>query len=286
MNYKIYQVSEDSVEVLENASTVTVGETGRGRVRATFHLPEHPPFKDGVLVVLRSPIGFRGWNAHTGFSLVAWRERKTPGVSWPEFPGQIVATGVIAQGDAGRMGSGEQLVAWMKPGDQFRIYIGGRRYGSPKAYYYRVDKDTIHVVSDQDLPLLSDEEQEKLFPGGGCVAKPPQVKLPPPQRFIAVVDTWEPTTGTYRITDVPVESLHKHTVGSSRPGGLWQICPHYLHYPPLRRLVEKLLAVEETMGKPAPLEPGQAVLVFTYLGGENYLYPERSISCRLVERLA
>ena len=52
------------------------------------------------------------------------------------FPGEILCEGIIAQGDAGRMGSGEQLVAIMPENIIFRTGYSGRLYGAPGAHYY------------------------------------------------------------------------------------------------------------------------------------------------------
>ena len=52
------------------------------------------------------------------------------------FPGEILCEGIIAQGDAGRMGSGEQLVAILPADTVFRTGYSGRLYGQPAAHYY------------------------------------------------------------------------------------------------------------------------------------------------------
>lgn len=52
------------------------------------------------------------------------------------FPGEILCEGIIAQGDAGRMGNGEQLVAIMPADAVFRTGYSGRLYGNPVAHYY------------------------------------------------------------------------------------------------------------------------------------------------------
>jgi hypothetical protein len=44
--------------------------------------------------------------------------------------------GICANGDAGKMASGEQLVAVMPRGVVFRTYYSGRLYGDPSAHYY------------------------------------------------------------------------------------------------------------------------------------------------------
>lgn len=55
---------------------------------------------------------------------------------WLPFPGEIITEGRIAQGDAGGMGSGQQLVAMMPKGVVFRTSYSGRLYGAPSAHYY------------------------------------------------------------------------------------------------------------------------------------------------------
>ena len=52
------------------------------------------------------------------------------------FPGEVLCEGIIAQGDAGRMGSGSQLVAVMPANVVFRTGYSGRLYGEPSAHYY------------------------------------------------------------------------------------------------------------------------------------------------------
>ena len=52
------------------------------------------------------------------------------------FPGEVLCEGTIAQGAAGRMGSGTQLVAVMPAGIVFRTGYSGRLYGAPSAHYY------------------------------------------------------------------------------------------------------------------------------------------------------
>ena len=122
------------------------------------------------ICIFRTKIGYRGGNSHTGdrkeeywvrewyasFSFpesVPMKERYT----WEEvqrysreylearfrrvldfhpFPGEILCEGIIAQGAAGRMGSGDQLVAVMPANTVFRTGYSGRLYGAPAAHYY------------------------------------------------------------------------------------------------------------------------------------------------------
>lgn len=140
-------------------SAITVGEVGRGRLLGV--LPTDYPIdseileadigltktnnaklvsqlinnKEECLVVLRTPIGFRGSNLHTG-------DRIAEG-SYANFPGKVLVKGCIAQGDAGRMGSGEQCIAVIKKGDVFRTAYSGRRYGAPGSHYHMFDGERI-----------------------------------------------------------------------------------------------------------------------------------------------
>ncbi len=68
------------------------------------------------------------------------------------FPGEILCEGVIAQGDAGRMGSGEQLVAILPENTVFRTGYSGRLYGQPAAHY--------HIFRGGQLLVATWEERE------------------------------------------------------------------------------------------------------------------------------
>lgn len=68
------------------------------------------------------------------------------------FPGEIISTGIIAQGDAGRMGSGEQFVAIMPADVVFRTGYSGRLYGHPAEHYY--------IFRDGQLLAVTLEERE------------------------------------------------------------------------------------------------------------------------------
>lgn len=125
------------------------------------------------ICVFRTQIGFRGGNSHTGdrkgeYWVPNWflgkgtKEKYTKEeaikateeynssaknkysfdtifskkLEFHPFPGEILCEGIIAQGEAGRMGSGRQLVAVMPAGVVFRTGYSGRLYGSPSAHYY------------------------------------------------------------------------------------------------------------------------------------------------------
>lgn len=68
------------------------------------------------------------------------------------FPGEIICTGIIAQGDAGRMGWGDQYVAVLPADTVFRTGYSGRLYGQPAAHYY--------IFRDGQLLAATWEERE------------------------------------------------------------------------------------------------------------------------------
>lgn len=61
-----------------------------------------------------------------------------------------LASGTIAQGDAGGMGSGSQIVAVMPVGRVFRASMSGRLYGQPGAYYYLHDGEKMSCMTWED----------------------------------------------------------------------------------------------------------------------------------------
>ena len=145
------------------------------------------------ICVLRTMIGYRGSNSHTG-DLKAeywvpnrvWRPdiadligeeklrftkdeaisiAKQLDFTWDfvferdaefhPFPGEILCEGVIAQGDAGRMGAGEQLVAVIPANTVFRTGYSGRLYGAPSEHYY-IFKDGELLAATLDERELTD----------------------------------------------------------------------------------------------------------------------------------
>jgi len=154
-------------------------QTSSGRPKlVVLPAPEGPD----ALVVLRTPIGFRGGNSHTGdrsgwycSGKIDWE--RTPcldGVQTPKplpapercpecgaevnityhpFPGRIILEGMIAQGAAGRMGCGKQLVAVIQPGTIFRTHYSGRLYGRPSAHYYFYDGEKLLSATWEERQL-------------------------------------------------------------------------------------------------------------------------------------
>jgi hypothetical protein len=127
---------------------------------------------DECIVVLKTGMGYRGGNTHTGDRfgwackecgnsykgqdpLVQPAPRECPmgtGVCgttsvYARFPGQELAKGIIAQGMAGAMGSGEQKIVVMPKDVVFRTEFFGRMYGQPGSYYYRFNGETIERLT-------------------------------------------------------------------------------------------------------------------------------------------
>lgn len=114
----------------------TVGTTKAGKPK--LFQTEDADTTEKCICVFRTRIGFRGGNSHTG-DRDGGTEKDFWGRECPTFypfPGEILCKGIIAQGAAGRMGSGEQLVAIMPAGIVFRTGYSGRLYGRPAAHYY------------------------------------------------------------------------------------------------------------------------------------------------------
>lgn len=153
-----------------------VGTTKAGKPK--LFQTEDADTLEKCICILRTKIGFRGSNSHTGdlkdeYYVPGWRPdieilgkevkekyTKEEAISvtkelsslvgreqqWDiifeikfeffPFPGEVLCKGIIAQGAAGRAGSGEQLVAILPADTVFRTGYGGRLYGKPAAHYY------------------------------------------------------------------------------------------------------------------------------------------------------
>ena len=74
-------------------------------------------------------------------------------IEFAPFPGEILVHGVIAQGGAGRMGSGDQYVAVIPKGVVFRTGYSGRLYGAPPAHYYLWDGQRLLAATWEERQL-------------------------------------------------------------------------------------------------------------------------------------
>ncbi|MBC7109074.1 MAG: hypothetical protein H5T41_09895 [Methanomassiliicoccales archaeon] len=193
---KIYEIKEEKIKppvvgvfTLSNGvkiPAITVGEKGRGRQCGVLpvklrkeslkkwkkdkkveihytrlsetrtHRPKIVETKnsensdeDHVILVLRSPIGFRGSNEHK------FERRVT-----------CLVEGVIAQGEAGRMGSGRQYVVVSPVPNKIKVSISGRRYGKPHGYIYTISREGVSVMTDKEAEILSEDDINELLLGG------------------------------------------------------------------------------------------------------------------------
>jgi hypothetical protein len=102
----------------KGTTTVEFGEIGQTKAgKPKLNSKAQPGDEDAVIVVMPTTIGFRGGNNHTGDRIgeeeyEEWGEKKTR-LTFDLFPGEIIVSGTIAQGDAGRMGSGSQYIGLM-----------------------------------------------------------------------------------------------------------------------------------------------------------------------------
>jgi len=126
-----------------------IGETRSGKPKL-LSLPSSENEEGEVICVFNTQIGFRGGNEHTGDI------DKSSGLVEP-FPGKIISSGVIAQGAAGRMGYGDQLVAIIPEHAVFRTAYSGRLYGEPAEHFFKVDDGQLLVAT------LEEREAADLF---------------------------------------------------------------------------------------------------------------------------
>jgi hypothetical protein len=111
------------------AARIGFTRTGRYKLIASSQPEDH----DKAIVVFRTSIGFRGGNHHDGAFVP-------------------LTSGVIAQGLAGRMGAGEQIVALIEANQVIKVRRSGRLYGAPPEHHY--------VLRDGQLIVATPEERE------------------------------------------------------------------------------------------------------------------------------
>jgi hypothetical protein len=166
------QLINENLEKFEKGEKIKIllgelGQTRSGNPKLIETLG--PASNEEALVVFRTHIGYRGHNAHGGdrmvepcpnrgkvigadyrgeCSLCGVKMKKLPNFDWEhppddglwdhhlEFPGKILVEGIIAQGLAGRMGHGKQIIALVPKGVVFSTQYSGRLYGAPSAHYY------------------------------------------------------------------------------------------------------------------------------------------------------
>ncbi len=155
-----------------------VGRTRSGRPKLLA--AQHATISESALLVLRTPIGFRGGNRHTG-DCTGWvcvcgatggtyeLPSKCPGCDAPrpmyrgdpgpsrqfaDMPGEQIAKGTIAQGLAGRAGHGTQMVLILPAGEWVRTVQTGRLYGREGTHYLCWDGERMLVLTPDERSIL------------------------------------------------------------------------------------------------------------------------------------
>lgn len=123
------------------------------------------------------------------------------------FPGETLISGTIAQGTAGNMGSGSQLVAILPKDVWFRTSYSGRLYGAQGSHYYRWDGENLSTMTWDERQTL-----EALVEDGAL----PTVAVPAP-----VVETSQKLLGqsanveTASTVVIPVGLLNRLMAGNT-----------------------------------------------------------------------
>lgn len=117
----------------------TLGKTKSGKPKL-FEVCMETPGSVGFIAIMRTEIGFRGSNEHTGELIEEKKDDWGSDCSiYENWPGENICSGYIAEGAAGRAGGGHQYVAVMPKGVVFRTKKRGRLYGKPGEFFYKHD---------------------------------------------------------------------------------------------------------------------------------------------------
>lgn len=135
-------------QVLIKAATIGTTKAGRPKL---FEAETASAESDKFIAVMRTEIGFRGSNIHSGDIF----EHKVDSYGddcsiFEKWPGENICSGYIAQGCAGRAGGGDQYVSIMPKGVVFRTRLGGRMYGKPREYYYKHNGKTVLFCTHEE----------------------------------------------------------------------------------------------------------------------------------------
>lgn len=142
-----------------------------------------PTTDSHIIAVLRTGLGFRGGNSHSGDRKLVRcdyigktgygkcpacgldREGSAPHPEtnpdgspclMPRFepvPGDILARGTVAQGGAGAMGSGEQLVILLPLNGVLRVQKTGRLYGEEGVHYFMWNGSSLMCATRQQRDI-------------------------------------------------------------------------------------------------------------------------------------
>lgn len=152
------------VELPESGHTMIyasgVAETRSGRKKLVA-APE-PNTDEAAVVVFRTVPGFRGGCSHTG-DVIGVEENDDPFSPYSvryvfaPLPGEVLCEGYTAQGDAGRMGGGPQIVLLLPREAIVGVHRSGRLYGEPPTRYFVFDGNKLLVATYDERFLLPEE---------------------------------------------------------------------------------------------------------------------------------
>ena len=114
----------------------------RSRDGALLLVEEHPGDGERALVALRIAPGYRGGVEYYGRGIT---QSDVGNVPDPLPAGVELLRGYTAQGDAGRMGGGPELLVVMQPGDRIVAHRTGRLYGQPRRLAIDYDGERVLV---------------------------------------------------------------------------------------------------------------------------------------------
>jgi hypothetical protein len=153
-----------------------VGQTKSGKPK--LWAKDAATTDEAVIIVFRTQPGFRGgcghygddntwkctgettWGTSCGAKGNGFKPDTCPGcggytqaTSLP-FPGEKLAEGHVAQGAAGRMGGGEQIVALVPKDAVVQVHRSGRLYGSPASLYLVWDGEQVLVATREKREVV------------------------------------------------------------------------------------------------------------------------------------
>lgn len=69
------------------------------------------------------------------------------------FPGEVISSGYISQGDMGRFGNSDQMVAIIPQNAVFHTAYKGKRYGQALSYFYKWDGEQVLACTEEELEV-------------------------------------------------------------------------------------------------------------------------------------
>lgn len=168
-----FQEWNEKGSVMIHHADLSQTRSGKPKLKQTTSTPDT---EDHYLVVARTQIGYRGGNKHEGDLTNRWKcwcghegEGKVPEIC-PEcgrgeyglrpckriidpWPGKDLSTGIIAQGAAGRAGSGEQKITVLPKKVVWWTGYSGRLYGAPSGHYYYHDGEDLLSATREERDI-------------------------------------------------------------------------------------------------------------------------------------